>query len=105
MRDVMDRFFCFACGRDHRGGTAIARDHKRYSIEGGHESGGIFSDLRECYLQTKGIVAALRILRLENVKVHPPRFCRRWPSPAAIDKAYRRQARGRPPDTGGDPPE
>src|SRR5213592_5155640 len=52
--DVADRFFCFACGRDHRAGSDIARDHKRYSIEGGHESGGIFSDLWEFYLQTKG---------------------------------------------------
>src|SRR5881396_2813719 len=82
--DVTDRFFCFACGRDHRVGSDIARDHKRYSIEGGHESGGIFSDLREFYLQTKGIAAAFRILGLENVKVHPPRFGRGWPSPVAI---------------------
>src|SRR5256885_8315151 len=37
--DVADRFFCFACGRDHRAGSDIARDHKRYSIEGGHEIG------------------------------------------------------------------
>jgi hypothetical protein len=100
---VADRFFCFACGRDHRADSDIARDHKRYSIEGGHESGGIFSDLREFYLQTKGIAAAFRILGLENVKVHPPRFGRGWPSVAAIEKAYRVQARRYHPDAGGDP--
>ena len=100
---MADRFFCFACGRDHRAGSDIARDHKRYSIEGGHESGGIFSDLREFYLQTKGIAAAFRILGLENVKVHPPRFGRGWPSVAAIEKAYRVQARRYHPDAGGDP--
>ena len=98
-----DRFFCFACGHDHRGGTAIARDHKRYSIEGGHESGGIFSDLREFYLQTKGIRAALRILGLGDVRIHPPRFGRGWPSEAAIEAAYRMQVRRFHPDRGGDP--
>ena len=102
---VADRFFCFACGRDHRVGTAVARGHKRYSIEGGHESGGIFSDLREFYLQTKGIAAAFRVLGFENVRVHPPRFGRGWPSPAAIEKAYRVQARRHHPDAGGDPHE
>src|SRR3972149_6853335 len=102
---MADRFFCFACGRDHRGGTAIAKDHKRYSIEGGHESGGIFSDLREFYLQTKGIAAALRILGFEDVRVHPPRFGRGWPSLAAIETAYRRRARTFHPDIGGDPHE
>ena len=101
--DVADRFFCFACGRDHRADSDIARDHKRYSIEGGHESGGIFSDLREFYLQTKGIAAAFRILDLGNVKIHPPRFGRGWPSVAAIEKAYRVQARRYHPDAGGDP--
>ena len=100
---MADRFFCFACGRDHRADSDIARDHKRYSIEGGHESGGIFSDLREFYLQTKGIAAAFRILDLGNVKIHPPRFGRGWPSVAAIEKAYRVQARRYHPDAGGDP--
>ena len=100
-----DRFFCFACGHDHRSGTAIARGHARYSIEGGHESGGIFSDLREFYLQTKGIEAAFRILGFEDVRVHPPRFGRGWPSRAAVEQAYRGQARRHHPDRGGDPDE
>ena len=104
-RSVADRFFCFACGRDHRAGTAIARDHKRYSIEGGHESGGIFSDLREFYLQTKGIESAFRILGFEGARVHPPRFGRGWPSREAIERAYRARARRSHPDAGGDPHE
>ncbi len=98
-------FFCFACGRDHREGTAIARNHKRYSIEGGHESGGIFSDLREFYLQTKGIATAFRILGFENVRVHPPRFGRGWPSRAVVERAYRDRARRLHPDAGGNPRE
>src|SRR5207245_5386138 len=104
-RAVVERYFCFACGRDHRIGSTIARDHKRYSIEGGHESGGIFSDLREFYLQTKGIEAAFRILGFEDVRVHPPRFGRGWPSRAAIDGACRDVARRHHPDAGGDPRE
>ena len=104
-RDVADRFFCFACGRDHRTGTSIARDHKRYSIEGGYESGGIFSDLREFYVQTKGIEAAFRILGFADVRVNPPRFGRGWPSRAAIERAYRDRARRHHPDAGGDPRE
>ena len=99
---MADRFFCFACGHDHRSGTAIAKGHKRYSIEGGHESGGIFSDLREFYLQTKGIAAALRILGFENTRVRPPRFGRGWPAQAAIETAYRTRARTSHPDAGGD---
>jgi len=102
---VVERYFCFACGRDHRIGSTIARDHKRYSIEGGHESGGIFSDLREFYLQTKGIETAFRILGFASVRIHPPRFGRGWPSEAAIERAYRERAKRNHPDVGGDPRE
>lgn len=94
-------FFCFACGRDHRSGSAIGRSHKRYSIEGGHDSGGIFSDLREFYVQTKGIQTALRILGFDDVRIHPPRFGRGWPSEAAIDRAFRERAKRSHPDRGG----
>ncbi len=99
------RFFCFACGRDHRIGSAIAKDHKRYSIEGGHESGGIFTDLREFYLQTKGIRTALRILGYADVRIEPPRFGRGWPSSDAIERAYRARAKRTHPDASGDPHE
>lgn len=102
---MVDRYFCFACGRDHRVGSEIGRTHKRYSIEGGHESGGIFSDLREFYLQTKGIDAALRILGFADVRILPPRFGRGWPSPAAIERAYRIRVKRHHPDSGGDPRE
>lgn len=102
---MAERFFCFACGRDHRPGSTIARDHKRYSIEGGHESGGIFSDLREFYLQTKGIETAFRLLGFEGVRIHPPRFGRGWPSRGAIESAYRERARRLHPDAGGSPHE
>ena len=102
---MVERYFCFACGRDHRIGSTIARDHKRYSIEGGHESGGIFSDLREFYLQTKGIETAFRILGFASVRIHPPRFGRGWPPKAAIERAYRERAKRNHPDVGGDPRE
>ena len=99
---MADRFFCFACGRDHRADSTIGAAHRRYSIEGGHESGGIFDDLREFYLQTKGIEAALHILGFDSVRIHPPRFGRGWPSREAIDKAFRERARHLHPDVGGD---
>lgn len=102
---VPDRFFCFACGRDHRTRSAIGEGHRRYSIEGGHETGGVFDDLREFYLQTKGIDAAFRILGFGSVRIHPPRFGRGWPSRAEIEKAFRERARHLHPDVGGDPHE
>lgn len=102
---MADRFFCFACGRDHRTGSTVGEDHRRFSIEGGHESGGIFDDLREFYLQTKGIDTAFRILGFDSVRIHPPRFGRGWPSRDAIERAFRRKAKAHHPDAGGDPRE
>lgn len=99
---MADRFFCFACGRDHRTESAIGADHRRYGIEGGHEAGGVFDDLREFYLQTKGIEAALRILGFDSVRIQPPRFGRGWPSREAVEKAFRRKAKEHHPDAGGD---
>lgn len=99
------RFFCFACGHDHRIGSRISKDHRRYSVEGGHETGGIFSDLREFYLQTKGIRTAFRILGMRDVRIEPPRFGRGWPSREAIERAYRARAKRAHPDAGGDPHE
>ncbi|HYT17747.1 MAG TPA: hypothetical protein VEO18_05800, partial [Thermoplasmata archaeon] len=49
--------------------------------------------------------AAFRILGFEDVRVHPPRFGRGWPSRAAIEGAYRERARRHHPDAGGDPRE
>ncbi len=102
---MADRFFCFACGRDHRVGSDIGESHRRYSIEGGHDTGGIFDDLREFYLQTKGIRTAFQILGFEAVKIHPPRFGRGWPSRESVERAYRERAKRLHPDTGGDPHE
>ena len=102
---MADRFFCFACGRDHRTDSEIGQGHRGYSIEGGHEAGGIFDDLREFYLQTKGINAAFRILGFDSVRIHPPRFGRGWPSRDAIEQAFRERARRLHPDVGGDPHE
>ena len=99
---MADRFFCFACGRDHRPDSDVGRDHRRYSIEGGYDRGGIFEDLREFYVQTKGIASALRILGFGGVRIHPPRFGRGWPSEAAVEKAYRERAKHLHPDAGGD---
>jgi hypothetical protein len=99
---VAGRFFCFACGRDHRLESSIGRDHRRYSIEGGYDRGGIFENLREFYVQTKGIATALRVLGFDAVRIHPPRFGRGWPSEAAIEKAYRERAKRLHPDVGGD---
>ncbi len=102
---MADRFFCFACGHDHHAGSSVGEGHRRFSIEGGHESGGLFDDLREFYLQTKGIEAAFRILGFGSVRIHPPRFGRGWPSRDAIEKAFRQKAKAHHPDAGGDPHE
>ena len=99
---MADRFFCFACGRDHRADSAAGAAHKRDSLEGGHESGGIFDDLREFYLQTKGIDTALRILGFDEVRIHPPRFGKGWPSREAVERAFRARAKRFHPDAGGD---
>lgn len=99
-----DAYFCFACARDHRPTSAVGRDHRRYGIEGGHETGGLFRDLREFYVQTKGIRTALRILGFD-ADIVPPRFGRGWPSPEAVEKAFRERARRAHPDAGGDPRE
>jgi len=99
---VADRVFCVACDRDHRTDSAVGANHRRYSIEGGHESGGIFDDLREFYLQTKGIETAFRILGFDAVRIHPPRFGRGWPSREAVERAFRQRARQHHPDAGGD---
>ena len=102
---MADRYFCFACDQDHRTDSAIGSDHRRYSIEGGHDTGGVFDDLREFYLQTKGIETAFRILGFDAVRIHPPRFGRGWPSREAVEKAFRQRAKACHPDTGGDPRE
>ena len=101
----VEPFFCFACGRAHRPDSAVGRDHRRYAIEGGHDTGGVFSDLREFYVQTKGIDAAFAILGFADVRVRPHRFGRGWPPREAVERAYRERAKALHPDHGGDPRE
>ena len=102
---MADRFFCFSCARDHRTDSGVGRAHRRYSIEGGHEAGGVFDYLREFYVQTKGIEAAFRILGFDSVRIQPPRFGHGWPSRDAVETAFRRRAKQHHPDAGGDPHE
>lgn len=102
---MADRFFCFACGRDHRTDSDVGEDHRRYSIEGGQDRSGLLDDLREFYLQTKGIDAAFRVLGFDAVRIQPPRFGRGWPSREAIERAYRDRVKRLHPDAGGDPHE
>lgn len=101
----MDVFFCFACGHDHRTDSAVGRDHRRYGTEGARDRGGLFTDLREFYVQTKGIDAAFAILGFQDVKVRPHRFGRGWPSRDSVERAYRERAKTLHPDHGGDPRE
>lgn len=102
---MAETYFCFACGHEHRAESAVGRDHRRYAIEGGHDRGGIFEDLREFYVQTKGIAAAFRILGFDEVRIHPPRYGRGWPSREAVERAFRERAKRLHPDQRGDPGE
>ena len=99
---MAETYFCVACGRAHRTESAVGRDHRRYAIEGGHDRDGIFEDLREFYVQTKGIAAAFRILGFDDVRIHPPRYGRGWPSREAVERAFRERAKRLHPDQGGD---
>lgn len=98
-------YFCYACLRRHGRESAVGRDHARYDIDADASESALQADLREFYLQTKGISAALRILGFEDVRIEPPRFGRGWPTEEAIDARYRALARRTHPDAGGDPDE
>ena len=100
-----DAFFCYACLRRHSPESAIGRDHARYDIDADASQSALQSDLREFYLQTVGIHAALRILGFEDVRIEPPQFGRGWPDRGALEARYRALARRLHPDIGGDPEE
>ncbi len=98
-------YFCYACIRRHEPDSVVGRDHARYNINADASQTPLQADLREFYLQTKGIRAALRILGFEDARIEPPRFGHGWPTPEAIDARYRVLARQLHPDVGGDPDE
>jgi len=100
-----DSFFCFACVRRHERDSAIGKDHARYDIEANAAQSAVQSHIREFYLQTVGIRAALRILGFDDVRIEPPRFGRGWPDRAVIEARYRALAKRFHPDAGGDPEE
>jgi hypothetical protein len=97
-----ETFYCFACLRRHGTGSAIGRSHGRYDIEADASTTAVQAHIREFYLQTKGVQAALRILGFEGVRIHPPRFGRGWPPREEIERRYRGLAKRHHPDAGGD---
>ena len=98
-------YYCYACIRSHLEESGIGRDHRRYDIDADAATSLAQAHLREFYLQTKGIAAALTILGFEDVRIHPPRFGEGWPTRDAIEKRFRALVRRAHPDAGGDPDE
>lgn len=98
-------FYCYACLRSHEKDSEIGRDHRRYDIDADAATSMAQAHLREFYLQTKGIAAALTILGFEGVRIHPPRFGQGWPTREAIERRFRDLVRRHHPDAGGDPDE
>ena len=103
--DRRETYYCFACLRRHEKDSAVGRGHERYDIEADLSTSATQGHLREFYLQTKGIVAALQILGFENVRIRPARFGKGWPSKQAIERRFRVLVRRHHPDAGGDPEE
>ena len=98
----MDDYFCYVCLHDHRTGSEVFRDHRRYSTDGGAATDGLTTHLEAFYLQTKGIAAALKILGFDEVRIHPPRFGEGWPPLREIEARYRGLAKANHPDASGD---
>ena len=98
-------FFCYGCLRRHERDSDIGKDHARYDIGADAAESPLQSHIRQFYLQTVGIRAALRILGFDDVRIEPPRFGRGWPARAAIEARYRALAKRSHPDAGGDPEE
>jgi len=100
-----ETFYCYACLRRHETGSAIGRSHARFDIEADASTSAVQVHIREFYLQTRGVQAALRILGFEGVRIHPPRFGRGWPSREEVERRYRDRVKRTHPDAGGDPEE
>ncbi len=94
--------YCYRCLRRHDKASAVGRDDRRFDIEADASTSPTQARIREFYLQTKGVEAALRILGFEGVRIRPPRFGRGWPPLAEIDRRFRALAREAHPDAGGD---
>src|SRR3989454_12328660 len=100
-----ETFFCYVCNRRHEAASATGRSHARYDIDADASTSAVQAHIREFYLQTKGVQAALRILGFEGVRIHPPRFGRGWPPREDVERRYRGLVKRHHPDAGGDPEE
>src|SRR5207245_8617488 len=94
-----------ACLHRHAKASAIGRGHARFDIEADASTSALQSHIREFYLQTRGVQAALRILGIEGVRIHPPRFGKGWPARDEVERRYRDLVKRTHPDAGGDPEE
>src|SRR2546427_455330 len=75
-----EMYSCYACLHRHETGSATGREHARFDIEADTSTSAMQSHILEFYLQTRGVQAALRILGIEGVRIHPPRFGKGWPA-------------------------
>ena len=100
-----ETFYCYAYLHRHAKASAIGRGHARFDIEADASTSALQSHIREFYLQTRGVQAALRILGIEGVRIHPPRFGRGWPPKEEVERRYRDLVKHAHPDAGGDPEE
>src|SRR5437870_2893161 len=96
-----ETFYCYACLRRHAKASAIGRGHARFDIEADASTSALQSHIREFSLQTRGVQAALRILGIEGVRIHPPRFGRGWPPKEEVERRYRDLVKHAHPDAGG----
>jgi len=100
-----ETYYCYVCLHRHEADSAIGRSHARFDIEADASTSALQSHIREFYLQTRGVQAALRILGIEGVRIHPPRFGRGWPPKEEVERRYRDLVKRAHPDAGGDPEE
>ena len=97
-----ETFFCYVCNRRHEAASATGRSHARYDIDADASTSAVQAHIREFYLQTKGVQAALRILGFADVRIHPPRFGSGWPQREEVEHRFRALVKRHHPDAGGD---
>src|SRR2546427_1920334 len=100
-----ETFYCYACLRRHATGSAIGRSHARFDIEADASTSALQSHIREFYLQTRGVQAALRILGIDGVRIHPPRFGKGWPPKDEVERRDPDLVKRAHPDAGRGPEE